>query len=400
MMPALASVEVGFEIEVVTAEARVEEIRGEWDALVARAACRASEVYDWAIGGWRLMTAAQGRRLSLILARRCGRLVGMWPLSCTEERFWRVLRPLGPETVEFSDMLVETGDDEDAVGRALWRAAAGLGDVAILPHVREGCVLGRIVAQLGGLATRDVMPTRWIEFAGSDRFSSFLADVSPENRVTERRMRRGLHRLGRLELVELDDPDERAAAVDRILALKLAWLLDPALNHQWQDTTWIQTDGYRALLLQLARLDRADAPLRVHELRLDGAMIAAGFCLVTPAWTQFNLTYYDPAFRRKSPGIVLLLDLIRVAAEAGGNFDFSIGDRDYKAIWSNRSCDAATYHVVLRSRGAALVAAEWLRLARLRGRSRYRQLRAWGIERGAKPVLARLGAKRRHSSDT
>lgn len=74
----------------------------------------------------------------------------------------------------------------------------------------------------------------------------------------------------------------------------------------------------------------ADRILRIHRLVVDGATGAITVSLVDGDWGLYN-SAYDQQLRGLAPGMVLVGELIRMAAEEGHQaFDLLRGDEEYK----------------------------------------------------------------------
>jgi len=376
------------ETGVITDAAAMAELRAEWDELAARSSCRVSESYCWAHAGWTCVAGPRGAELRVVVARAQGRLVGVWPLARDRMRGWAMLRPLGSDSSENADMLVEPGAAALEVGLALWDTATQQGDVLHVTHVRDSCLLDIVLRRCAALSARDSADIRWTDFGTTPDFDRYMASLSSDRRLSVGRMRRRLERDGHVTDSLIEDPLERAASVDWIIDRKKTWLVERRLH-----SDWVGTPGYRAFLRQMA-LDPAGCELlQIHALRLDDKVVAMALSLVFGRHHDYYMVGHDPAFDHCSPGTVLMKECIRAAVAAGRNFDFRIGDQAYKKSWSNRTCGATTWHVALSVRGLPVVGWNAGRLAHRRLRSRYRLGRAWVITNVIKPLIMTAGLR-------
>jgi CelD/BcsL family acetyltransferase involved in cellulose biosynthesis len=386
--------EARIETALVTSADALALLRAEWDDLAARADCHASDMFAWVQAGWECVAEPRQGALRVILARKAGQLVGVWPLVRYPTQLGNVLWQLGAESSEYADILAAPGPDAEAIGRAAWQVAVGLGDLLILRLVRAGSLLDRVARSGGYLATRDRIPAPWICFDDYPDFAAFMARVNKDRRATLRRARRHLGRKGAVEFAMLEDPAERRAAVDWALARKNEWLAGKGLHN-----SWIVSARYRAFLHRLAGMGSEPTPLRIFVLRLDGRLIAVLVSTIDRTWVEFYIISNDPAWARFSPGTLLLEDSVAWAYAHGLQFDFRIGDERYKASWANRHCNVTTFHIALTWRGAVAVGLEAARLRWVRGRAGYRRTRAWVITHLLKPWVNPLRAVLRYRAE-
>jgi CelD/BcsL family acetyltransferase involved in cellulose biosynthesis len=108
--------------------------------------------------------------------------------------------------------------------------------------------------------------------------------------------------------------------------------------------------------------------LRLMFLRVDGHPIAAHLIAVDHSTAYIMKNFYDPQYRKCSPGTVLGFDGIRRAFAVDGarRFDYMKGDEAYKARWMDQVRARLDLLLPLTVKGAAaLKAREWLSTVRL-----------------------------------
>lgn len=269
-----------------------------------------------------------------------------------------MLVPLGSESSEYPDILAGTGTDAMAVGRAAWAAATGAGDMLVLRHVRHGSLLDRVAKSSRLPTTRHTDPAPWICFDRFPDFGTYLAGSSAARQATLRRRRRTLAKCGALEFGVLAGPLVDAGIVDWLLARKRDWLRQKGLR-----SVWLDTPEYAAFLNRITAEGDPAGAVRIFTLRVDGKLIAVLLGTVDRTWLEYYLSGYDPAWARFSPGAIILAECIGWAHANGRQFDFRLGNEDYKSIWANSQSSVTTFHVALTAIGLVPVAREALRLA-------------------------------------
>ena len=170
-----------------------------------------------------------------------------------------------------------------------------------------------------GAAEEDVCPR--VDLTGG--FGAYLDRLPGKQRHELRRKARKLARdAGDLELLEVA-PADHAEALDRFFAFNTETSDDKGrffANEEMQ--AW-----FRALAERLG----PSGGFRLHELLVGGMPGAACVSLVRDGeWGLYN-SAHDEALSMLAPGMVIVGEVIRVAAEEGATtFDLLRGDEEYK----------------------------------------------------------------------
>jgi CelD/BcsL family acetyltransferase involved in cellulose biosynthesis len=154
-------------------------------------------------------------------------------------------------------------------------------------------------------------------------FGGYLDRLGGKQRHELKRKARKLSRdAGEIELVEV--PED---GLDEALDTFLRMAADTGDEKARFFTSEDMRDFFRALVGEFA----PDRSLRVHVLEVGGMPAAATVSVVDErAWGLYN-SAFDDALRMLAPGMVLVGELIRVAAEEGLEvFDLLRGDEPYK----------------------------------------------------------------------
>lgn len=211
----------------------------------------------------------------------------------------------------YLDRLLEDGDWDEFVASGL---VVGSGwDELWLDHAAD-----RGLTTLSS-GPEDVCPR--VDLSGG--FGAYLDRLPSKLRHEMRRKARKLAReAGDLELVEVEPPDYDQA-LERFFAFNVETTDDKGRFFASQE----MQDWFRALA---ERLGPAGG-FRLHELHVGGLPGAACVSLVRgEEWGLYN-SAHDEALAMLAPGMVIVGELLKVAAEEGATaFDLLRGDEDYK----------------------------------------------------------------------
>lgn len=177
--------------EVVTSIARLQELAGEWEALLARSDQDEPTVSPpWVLAWWRAFGQDGGRRLRVVAVRRGARLAGVAPLvsrvawkrQTLPSRRLELAGSGEPEADEIASdyigVVAERGLEQavaDAVARAIAGGELGAWDELLLPRMNlDGPMvpilasslecLGRICFEVTGGSPYIPLPATWDEY--------------------------------------------------------------------------------------------------------------------------------------------------------------------------------------------------------------------------------------------
>lgn len=247
------------------------------------------------------------RRARLLLiwsdARRdrlIGRLAVATPkLGVGPLRVWR------SEQAPFAALTLDREALDDALAALLlWLRARGpLRSSLILPRVAVDGPIDRALARAGARAGLAIYPLHGLRRAAL-RLGNGGTFETPENRKrgkTWDRYERRLAESGALDFRASDDP----AAAERFLALEAkGW-------KGARGTALIQSPARAAFARAMLAGFRREGRLRIHELALGEASIAAGVQLRSEGAAFFWKIAHDEAFSAQSPGVLLTRALSR-----------------------------------------------------------------------------------------
>jgi len=320
----------GLTLETISSADAFSRLHRGWDDLV-RAMPRPSPMllHGWLREWWRHYGEDGG--LAVQVAYRDGRLVGALPLCVRSRLGLRVLTFLGGGHSALADLLVAPGEGF-ATGTALAGRVASLDhDFADLFGLPGG---SRLLSALGDsqlrLVQRAEAPVLDID---GDWDDVYRAKMSGKKRSQDRRRRRNLAMLGKIEVAIARTRDELAAALEDAFALhSLRWNGRPDGSHFATPTG---RRFHRAAILALADVD---VP-RIVTLKLDGRPIAFHYFFALERRMYVHRIAFDPdpALARHSPGWLNTLDTIEAAAGEGANrVEFLGGAERYKVDLADR----------------------------------------------------------------
>ncbi len=341
----------GDELRLLRSVAELDALADEWDALTARCpGYYVSQTREWAAAAWHQVAAPRGRTLCCLTVQAQGRLVAVWPLVTERHGSLNVVRPLGPEASEYCTPLVEPGADESTRTQQLWRAAARLGDLVLLPNVRADSTLSGLLGRAGWWRAPDLSaPAPFIARRDYADWATYSRkNLSASLRQNLRRVRRRLAEKGSFTL-SAEDPTRSAPLIDWLLDSKKRWLDSEGLHNDW-----IGRRDYRDFLAALA--ERANSPVVLFALKVEGTPIAVKLATVDPARLESHIDVYDQDWSFCAPGKLINEHCVQWAFERGLDFDLRVGDEPYKREWAPLSCATTTWYIATSWRGLPVVA--------------------------------------------
>lgn len=316
-------------VEIITDFDRLETLTPDWERLWALSPRR--EVFGtwgWARASWRAF--GEDRKLSTLVVRRAGDIVGIWPLVLNKSR----LQPLSTPHSDYNDLLCDQRDAQEVLGAvlAVLRAKPFSWKRGVVENIPEGGnliqgALGLIGARKPGLYLTVGSICSTIVFEGNEDFVGARVLGNKHLRRKEKR----LSSLGEIGFHHLDDRAEiRELLPDffRQHVERRALLGERSMFCAERECFF-----YRCLV------DEFDprSVLRFGVLRLNGKPIGyhLGFEI------DRKLTSYKPTFEVRlakwSPGEVVFKKVFEYVAERGlRECDLTVGLEGFKNRFANR----------------------------------------------------------------
>jgi CelD/BcsL family acetyltransferase involved in cellulose biosynthesis len=324
-------------VEAVRDPSRLGELGAAWDRLIddrtPGAVFRSSA---WLEPWWRIFGA--GRELRLLVAWAGGRLAAALPC-------YRELTPIGPRLRLMGDGVVGSDylgvsaapADMEAACAAFARHLVERERGARLDGVFAGDALvhalERETARLGArLDRRAAPPCPYVTLDGE--FSRWLATRPHGAGAQYLRRRRWLAARPGFRHEVVHEPGAIAGALETLFALHRA---------RWAEaggSGGIVSARVEAFHRAAARALAARGWARIHLLHVEGAPRAALYGFQRGPRFAFYQSGFDPSWRERSVGAVLMGAAIETAFAAGlHEFDLLHGDEPYKARWADRRRD-------------------------------------------------------------
>ena len=353
------------EVKVLGAAGDLLALRKEWEQLAARCpGHRLPQRYRWSEVAWRTVAEPRGRSLHILTLRSGGRLVGVWALVGYLDKGLRLVRPLGAESSEYTEPLVEPGPHHGEWLERLWKAVRPLGDLLFMSHLRSDSAFALLPAKnrLRCFVDNELNAPQILRAAYAD-WQAYLATVSTSHLSGLRRKRRRLSDLGEVTF-RLEEAPVDPATIEAILAHKQAWIARRGLHNDW-----LAQADYRDFLCAMTSDPHDPDGLSLFVLRVGDTPVAFQINAVDDRRVEFMIGCQDPGWGRYSSGELLMQDCLQWAVERGLDYDFRIGDETYKAAWARHDCLTFNCLVALSWRGLAAI-------GRQRAAKRLQDLRA------------------------
>ncbi len=367
---------------------RLASLRREWSALHVASGASPFLAWDWLYFWWRRIVP--DARPRVLLARdRANRLVGLLPLYERRARWAGIegtrLGFLGDQHVgsDYLDAISLPGYEDAVRAHFVDRLTRMLGrvDVLELLDLEKGNALGE--ALLSRLEARPLVAEReprftcpLIELKGD--YPSFLKAKGRADNLARRR--KWLVAQPGFALQRAAGPAEVAPALVEFFRLHaLRWEKDGGSQGIYGAAV---RSFHRDACAALAESGR----LRLYTLRLQGQALASVYGIVDRDRFYYYQSGYDPAWARRSVGLVLLGETLADAfAERRVAFEFLRGTEPYKFEWASGQREVEAVRLVARTpAGAAFVAARDARVRVFASLKRLLGERAWQVMRRAR----------------
>ena len=326
---------------VITEAAALTELRSEWRQLHAASGADPFLSWDWLMPWWQHL--AGDRELFVMLARDDdGLLRGLLALSTQTARvgFRRIrrLRFLGDDQVgsDYLDALIEPGWSQ-AVSRAFGAALAARSNDWDLLELRDmdedSSTPHELLDALGD--EFDMRSTTGLhcpiqDFDPDVPLDDFMRQTSRFQNYTRRR--KWLERQPGFRIEICRDEHTLQPALDNFFRLhRLRWREDGGSSG---------INGARVEAFHRDAMTRlmAAGQLRLYTLWVDELAVASVYALIHGKTLYYYQSGMDPAWRSRSPGLVLVGETFADAIGSGlTRYDFLRGEEPYKSDWVDGS---------------------------------------------------------------
>ncbi len=325
-------------------------LKDEWTDLHTRSGTGAQVFlsYDWNHNWIETYHARHahplGEELAIIVGRRNGRVVMIWPLLRQRMVGLSYLSWIGHPVTQYCDILADVSARTPDVLAECWQTIKGslAPDVVALRKVRADAVIAPLLPSIGGLTTL-TSAAPYVDFDNATGFAEFELRYTGKSRKNRRRLRRRLDEQGTIEFVHLDGGSAAADLANQAIKLKRSWidargLISPALHDPRMETFFTEFCKSRNGL--------------VSALTLNGKPIAIMVSIVGRSRIAGHVFAYDIAHERSGAGVLLLEDCLRHAIDRGmATFDLLAPGDAYKFDWCEDAVEVNDWAVPVSVRG-------------------------------------------------
>jgi len=336
--------------EIITDVGRFFALRPHWDSLCNRSIdYNFSQSFQWCSASWDIMGHLQRRQLYCLVGWLDNRMVLIWPFVIERRGLWFVLRPLGSETTVYSDVLVENNPEADHWVALAWQKLRTTrnGDIVALPYVRTSSRLHRIVSQERPMSAW-ASPISSVSWDGYQEWENYYQSLKRDFRYSLRTTRRRLTERGNLSFEALTKHEQFPLIIDWLFTHKTEWLIRTKRHSPWQ-----VSELYKQFLIKVVAEREAIGSVMLFVLKLDGRIISAVLGRISKFSAEGVIAAFDRSYRQYGPGQLLYEDILKWAFERSLEFDFRMGNEDYKRHWTNRNSKVINYRVINSTWGVA-----------------------------------------------
>ncbi|WP_253910668.1 GNAT family N-acetyltransferase, partial [Pyxidicoccus fallax] len=322
--------------------------RAEWDALLDASEAGPFNAWEW-LYPWCRRIATDRRPLVLTARDRSGALVGLMPL-CVEYRSVagvpvRRLSFLGETHVgsDYLDVVAKRGQEKD-VARHFARMLYALRDewdVLDLTDLREGSPTVDVLREVfpSGdvrVAERYVCPYDTLD--PKEPFDAFLKRTGRRDNFLRRR--KWLEKQEGYRIERTEAPGELAAPLTDFFRLHSArWASDGG-------SQGIKGTGVEAFHRDATQLLAERGRLRMYMMKVGGRAVASVYGILHRRSFIYFQSGYDPEWRNRSVGLVLVGETFRDALASGmTEYDFLRGTETYKSDWVTKQRQTVSVRV-------------------------------------------------------
>lgn len=351
--------------EIITDVKALLSLKPHWENLFRKSTDRnLSQSFEWCFNSWKIRSELQQQKLCCLVGWVDERVVIIWPLVCQRRALWSFARPLGTETTEYADVLVEDAPEADHwISLALKELRASCrSDVITLPIVRAGSRLHRVLFRERPISVEPFSVSS-VSWDGFHEWDNYYRSLHREFRYSLRSRRRRLTEHGTVTFEAVAEHGQYSSILDWLFLHKTDWLERTNQSSPWQDT-----EIYKKQLMAAAAENSTAGRVIMFVLKLKDEIVAAALGRISQSSAETVVASFDQNFSKYGPGQLLYEDILKWAFERRLELDFRVGDEPYKRSWANRNSEAATFRFINSIWGVAFIAAYLCR-------SKFRSLR-------------------------
>ncbi|HEX5750388.1 MAG TPA: GNAT family N-acetyltransferase [Archangium sp.] len=348
------------EVGTVRELSQLASLRSTWSELLDASNAGPFNAWEW-LYPWCRRIGADRKPFVLQAKDRTGALVGLMPLGF--EYHWMLGRPvrrlafLGETHVgsDYLDVVARRGREEEVArvfAEVLWELRDQW-DVLDLTDLREDSVTVRVLRETFEKYRADLrMSTRYVcpyeSLPKGETFDGFLKRTSRRDNFLRRK--KWLEKQEGYRIEKTEAPGALAGPLTDFFRLHSArWESDGG-------SQGIRGKGVESFHRDATQLLAERGRLRLYTMKVGGQAVASVYGILHRDTFVYFQSGYDPAWRNRSVGLVLVGETFKDAIEAGlTEYDFLRGTESYKSDWTTQQ--RRTVSVRVLSPGGA---GEWL----------------------------------------
>ncbi|KFA91513.1 GNAT family N-acetyltransferase [Archangium violaceum] len=348
------------EVGTVRELSQLAGLRNEWSELLDASNAGPFNAWEW-LYPWCRRIGAERKPFVLQAKDRTGALVGLMPLGF--EFHWVLGRPvrrlafLGETHVgsDYLDVVARRGREEEVArvfAEALWELRDQW-DVLDLTDLREDSVTVRVLRETFEKYRADLrMSTRYVcpyePLAKGESFDGFLKRASRRDNYLRRK--KWLEKQEGYRIEKTEAPGALAGPLTDFFRLHSArWESDGG-------SQGIRGKGVESFHRDATQLLAERGRLRLYTMKVGGQAVASVYGILHRDTFIYFQSGYDPAWRNRSVGLVLVGETFKDAIEAGlREYDFLRGTESYKSDWTTQQRRTVSMRVLSPGGGG-----EWL----------------------------------------
>lgn len=352
---AATAIDAALAFELITDRPAFDALAEDWNALFARAG-RSSQVFQTFSWNWHWANSylasapggIEGLELSLVIARRAGQLIMVWPLVAQRVRGVRQIFWMGGPVSQYGDVLIEDLPDRMQILRAglAFLTQHAEGDVLRLRHVRADALVTPLLLEIDALASNaQVAP--FLDLTSAANFDAYEQRYSSRWRRNRRRLMRRLEEQGEVRF-ERHQGGPRARELAMLaLDLKAAWLKDRGLLSQA-----ISDHRMTRFFADAAEARVHDTHCVVSMLTCDAEPAALDVSFACKGRLAMHVIVFNLKYEKAGVGALLTEQCLKDAyTEGATTIDMMAPGDSYKLDWCDASVEVADWSYPLSLKG-------------------------------------------------
>ncbi|MGT2472192.1 GNAT family N-acetyltransferase [Paraburkholderia terrae] len=326
----------GTHIQVISDPRAFAALKDDWTDLWSRSDGQYHESFAVCSLSWQNLAKPQGGALRCVVGYSDSKLVMVWPLALYRRGLWTMLRSLGPDSADYSSILLDPKEDTVRLTQLAIRAAMKDCGAAIirLPYVQTDSKLFRFLSGKGSCSYNEPRHASVAYLRQIQDWDSFCGSLGNLSGKKPGALERRIAKKGALQAVVIAPTDKHAIIelVDWTLEHKRKWA-----QHASKQGAWLYSQGYRDFLVSILSAQPDQPAARLHVILFDQKPLATTIVGMGKSSVKGLITGFDEEFSKYSPGHLVVEHMVKWAYDHNFDFDFGVGTEPFKAYWSRNN---------------------------------------------------------------